>query len=168
MTRTGSSSKKSADVDVAALAGGFLGPIVVGVGGFSVFSALQARPARGCAARRAPREGDSPRPAARVSWRAALTDLRAAACVVPLRAEARRRGARGCCCGAAAAGAQARGAAAAARAQAGRRRAAAAAAARRGAAAGAQAGRRQRRRRRGRGRRRKRRRGAEMDRSASR
>jgi hypothetical protein len=43
MTRTGASAQPAAGLDVPALVGGFLGPVVVGVGGFAAFSAFQAR-----------------------------------------------------------------------------------------------------------------------------
>ena len=44
LTRTGASAKKGGDEpDIAALAGGFLGPLVVAGGGYTLFTALQVR-----------------------------------------------------------------------------------------------------------------------------
>jgi hypothetical protein len=44
MTRTGASTQAAPSTDVAALAGGFLGPVVVGVGGFAAYNAFAVRP----------------------------------------------------------------------------------------------------------------------------
>ena len=43
MTKTGASSVAPAEADVGAIVGGFLGPVVVGVGGFAAFSAFAVR-----------------------------------------------------------------------------------------------------------------------------
>ena len=43
LTRTGASTQAPAETDVGAIVGSFLGPVVVGVGGFAAFSAFAVR-----------------------------------------------------------------------------------------------------------------------------